>query len=79
MNEFEMPENYVCSCSEGRAYDKESEVCQKCVKAGMALDFLFEKLAKDGTPEMLSALMLIMLEKKLGMEKDEKEEGFENE
>lgn len=74
MNDFEMPETHICSCSEGRIYDKENEVCQKCVRAEMELDLLFEEVTKKGTPEMLAVLMLIMLEKKLQNKKDEKEE-----
>ena len=79
MKQFEMPENYVCSCSEGRTYDKESEVCQKCVKAEKSLKTLFEKVADEGSPEMAAALLMAMLSAKVEKEKEKKEEDFENE
>lgn len=79
MKDFEMPENYVCSCSEGRTYNKESEVCKKCVSAGKTLDMLFKKVVDEGSPEMVAMLLVSMLAAKVEKEKDKKEENLENE
>lgn len=79
MEKFEMPENYDCICSKGKTYDKESEVCQKCVKAGKALDTLFEKVTSKRSPEMVAILLLSLLAAKPEKEKDKKEEDVENE
>lgn len=53
MKSFEMPESYECKCSEGRVYNKECEVCQKCVKSARALDILFKKVYDDGNPDII--------------------------
>lgn len=74
MKSFEMPENYVCKCREGRTYNKESEVCQKCVKSAKTLDTLFNKVMEEGSPKMIAMLMLSMLAANAEMEKGEKEE-----
>ena len=79
MKFFEMPEKHICSCSEGRAYDKESEVCQKCVSAEKTLDTLFKKMLDKGSPDMVSGLLFAILLAKARKEKEEKEEDLENE
>lgn len=79
MKEFEMPEKYVCSCTEGRTYDKESEVCKKCVRSSMALKILFQKVVDEGSPEMIATLLISMAAAKVEKEKDKKEEDFKNE
>lgn len=79
MKKFEMPENYDCKCRKGRIYNKESEVCQKCVKSEKALDLLFDKVLEKGNPDMIAIFMLSILAAKVKKEKNEKEECFENE
>lgn len=74
MKYFEMPDNYDCKCREGRAYDKESEVCQECVKSAKALDKLLDKVTREGNPDMIAIILFSMLAAKAEMEKDEKEE-----
>lgn len=79
MESFEMPENHVCSCSEGRKYDKKSEVCKKCVSASKAIDMFFKNVIDYGSPKMVSTLLFYMLAAKVEKEKDKKEEDFKNE
>lgn len=61
MKDFKMPEIHVCKCREGRTYNKESEICRKCVKAGKTINMLIEKVVDEGTPEMITMLLLSML------------------
>lgn len=79
MKFFKMPENHACDCSEGRTYDKKSEVCQKCVRAEKTLDSFFKKVADYGSPEMVTMILFSILATKFEKEKDKKEEDFKNE
>lgn len=74
MKSFEMPKNRDCKCREGRTYNKESKVCQECVRAGKTLKALFNKVEKDGNPDVIAMILFSMLVAKAEMEKEEKEE-----
>lgn len=74
MKHFKMPENYDCKCRQGRVYNKESKVCQKCVRARKTLDSLLNKVEKDGNPDVIAMILFSMLAAKAEIEKDEKEE-----
>lgn len=79
MKNFEMPENYDCKCVKGMSYNKESEVCQKCVKSTKVLDLLFDKLLEKGNPDMIATFIVSAIAAKIEREKNKKEEDFKNE